>query len=343
MKTQKIQSIYHLRKLIDMLINRIFTLLIISFSFPLLVNLYWKIYCSLCQLPYDKNIFSPDAFSKLYFFLILCLGIVIVLKLLCYTILSFYGRKIYESNNTASKDMQLIALGNLKEEASFSSRITVIHILKVAKIITLCFQWFFIFLSMLPYIKRIIAEAKMHETITSSHIFSIIILLLIAGSIPAIAGGILLYLIKHDLQHLLDTHISQHSSYNSLTGVNFDEMNGIQFEQYCMTLFTCLGYKYMSYTKASQDQGVDLIGFKDGCKYAIQCKRYSYAVGNKAIQEVVAGMNMYSCQKALVITTNYFTRQARQLALVNNVELIDRTKLLQLLRSASISKTANQS
>lgn len=342
MKTQKIQSIFYLRRLIDMLINRLLILFVILFSLPIFLYLYLRIYCSLCELSHNKyDVFLYQFSPKLHFVLALCLCTVLALKLLNYTALSFYGRKIFQSNNTTSKDKSFLALANIKEEATISARVTVIRILKITRIIILCLFALLIMLSWLPYIKPIVNEFKMLDTFTIKHFNGLLLILIFAASIPALAGCILLYLMKIDRQRLLNMHISQRSSYNSLTGKNLDAMTGIQFEQYCMTLFTCLGYKHMSCTKASQDQGVDLVGFKDGCKYAIQCKRYSHTVGNKAIQEVVAGMNMYSCQKAIVITTNYFTRQAKQLARVNEVALIDRIKLQQLIRSASLIKNTN--
>lgn len=340
MKAQKIQDIFYLRKLIDMLINRLLILLAILFSFPTFLSLYWRIYCSLRELPRDKyNTFLQHFSPNFYFALALCLCAALALKLLSYAALSFYGRKVL-SNNTAVKEKRL-ASANMKEEAAISARVIVIRVLRIARIIILCLFTLLIMLSWLPYVKPIIEECKILDTFTIKHFNGLLLTLIFASCIPALTGCILLYLITLDRRRLLNTHIYQCSSYNSLTGKNLDAMTGIQFEQYCMTLLTCLGYKHMSYTKASQDQGVDLIGFKDGCKYAIQCKRYSYTVGNKAIQEVVAGMNMYSCQKAIVITTNYFTRQAKQLARVNDVDLIDRAKLRQLIRSASLTKTTN--
>ena len=54
----------------------------------------------------------------------------------------------------------------------------------------------------------------------------------------------------------------------------------------------------------------------------------------KAIQEAVASINYYSCNKAMVISNSYFTKNARELASSNSVELWDRDKLIELLSKA---------
>ena len=46
-----------------------------------------------------------------------------------------------------------------------------------------------------------------------------------------------------------------------------------------------------------------------------------------AIQEAFAGKNYYNCDKVMVITNNYFTSSAIELAKINNVVLWDRNIL----------------
>jgi len=55
----------------------------------------------------------------------------------------------------------------------------------------------------------------------------------------------------------------------------------------------------------------------------VQCKFYSHPVGVSAVQQVVGGMAYYDCDRAMVITNNTFTRQAKELAERNDVELLD--------------------
>lgn len=98
-------------------------------------------------------------------------------------------------------------------------------------------------------------------------------------------------------------------------------MTGYEFEEVCAQTLKRKGYKHIEITKASVDQGVDIIATKKGIRYAIQCKYYSYPVGNKSVQEVVAGMKIYDCEKAIVMTNTRFTKAAIELAQANEVEL----------------------
>ena len=105
-----------------------------------------------------------------------------------------------------------------------------------------------------------------------------------------------------------------------------DLMSGLEFEQFVADLFERKGYK-VKVTKASGDQGIDVIAEKSGTKIGIQAKCYSGTVGNSAIQEAVAGKQFYLCDKAMVITNNYFTPSAIELAAANDVVLWNRDLL----------------
>ena len=48
---------------------------------------------------------------------------------------------------------------------------------------------------------------------------------------------------------------------------------------------------------------------------------------NTPIQEVVGGLAYYQCDKGAVMTNQYFTEPAKQLAQVNDIELLDRDTL----------------
>ena len=116
-----------------------------------------------------------------------------------------------------------------------------------------------------------------------------------------------------------------------------DKMEGHEFEQYCATLLRKLNFSNVKVTKGSGDQGVDVIAEKDGKRYAIQCKRYSSTLGNSPIQEVNAGMLFYHCQVAAVMTNQYFTSGAKQLAKVTGVLLWDRDELIRMINQANAS------
>jgi restriction system protein len=112
---------------------------------------------------------------------------------------------------------------------------------------------------------------------------------------------------------------------------DFDSLTGLEFEQFCCHIFSLCGFRDVSGTPGSRDFGVDLIGSRDGMKYAIQCKRYSGKVGVKAVQEIAAGRSFYNCDAAAVVTNRYFTKAAVELAAATGVELIDRDQLAEMV------------
>ncbi len=70
---------------------------------------------------------------------------------------------------------------------------------------------------------------------------------------------------------------------------------------------------------------------KDNVKYVVQAKRWNQKIGVKAIQEIVAAIKHYKADKGMVITNNYFTKNAENLARTNEVELWDRNKLISFM------------
>jgi len=111
----------------------------------------------------------------------------------------------------------------------------------------------------------------------------------------------------------------------------FSMLSGEDFEKLLYRLFSAMGYKVQLVGKRG-DQGGDLIAIKDDERLLIQAKCYNdWYTGNKAIQEVVAAMKYYDCNKAIVVTTSYFTSEAIDLAKVNNVSLIPKNQLQEWL------------
>lgn len=115
-----------------------------------------------------------------------------------------------------------------------------------------------------------------------------------------------------------------------------DKMAGLEFEHFLCDLYSKNGYK-AEVTKASGDQGADLIIEKFGERTVVQAKRYSGVVTNTAIQEVVGAKAHYNCSKAMVVTNSYFTKSAMELANSNDVELVDREKLEEKLKDYNLS------
>jgi len=165
-------------------------------------------------------------------------------------------------------------------------------------------------------------------------------------------GKFIYYLIKHDkftnnernyftcweiviprINHIMENKkfsnfVSRLKTSNTSNQIKYtindvDLMDGLEFEKFIAELFSKMGYE-SEITKASGDQGIDVIASKNGNTIGIQAKCYSSTVGNSAIQEVVAGKVHYRLHKAIVVTNNFFTDSAQQLAKSNSIILWDR-------------------
>jgi restriction system protein len=111
---------------------------------------------------------------------------------------------------------------------------------------------------------------------------------------------------------------------------DLDKLNGEDFERYLEILFKKLGYQVRR-TTYQGDYGADLILRRGDEEISVQAKRYNRSVGVKAVQEAVTAKDYYGCNKAMVVTNSYFSRQAKTLAKANRVELWDRNELVNRL------------
>ncbi len=107
-------------------------------------------------------------------------------------------------------------------------------------------------------------------------------------------------------------------------------MEGIEFEQFIADFLRKQGYTVET-TKGSGDQGVDLLLSTDNRRIAVQLKRHTRPVTNKAVQEVLTGRVLYKADEACVITTSSFTRGAVEAARGTGVRLIDGDELREWL------------
>ena len=110
----------------------------------------------------------------------------------------------------------------------------------------------------------------------------------------------------------------------------FSTLSGSDFENLLYRLFTAIGYAVQK-TGKTGDQGGDLIANMNGQRIVIQAKCYTSTVGNAAVQEAVAAQKFYDCNKIMVVTNSSFTKEAIELAKVNNVELVGGRRLSELL------------
>ena len=105
---------------------------------------------------------------------------------------------------------------------------------------------------------------------------------------------------------------------------DIDLMEGHDFEYFCADLLRKKGFQEVEVTKGSGDYGIDILAQKDGVTYGIQCKCYATPVGVKAVQEAYAGKDYYDCMVGVVLTNQYFTTPAVEVANKLKIMLWDR-------------------
>lgn len=121
---------------------------------------------------------------------------------------------------------------------------------------------------------------------------------------------------------------------NIYANVNYDNLNGLEFEKYCAYILFKSGYENIKITPSSGDHDIDILAEKDEITYAIQCKCYSDNIGNAAVQQAHTGKSLYHKDIAVVMTNRYFTQQAIDEAKTLGVKLWDRDKLNNLIEQA---------
>jgi restriction system protein len=105
-----------------------------------------------------------------------------------------------------------------------------------------------------------------------------------------------------------------------------DQMTGLQFEQCVAGLLKAQGYHRIRLTEQF-DYGVDITAEKDGIHWGIQVKRNSGLVGANAVRQAVTALNIYGCDRAMVITNSSYSYVATELAVSNGCVLIGRDTL----------------
>ncbi len=120
-----------------------------------------------------------------------------------------------------------------------------------------------------------------------------------------------------DIQDIIDDVAKK----NYIETLKFNpKMNGFEFELFCADKLKKEGWN-ISKTKNGADQGIDLIIQKGKRKVGVQCKKYARPIGNKAVQEVKAGLDFYNLNEGIVIVNNSFTKSAIELAKSNKIGL----------------------
>lgn len=134
---------------------------------------------------------------------------------------------------------------------------------------------------------------------------------------------------------VFDKAIEEHIFYKKTTSSKFtiNTKEHSLYEHDCCKVIKSFGWD-AKVTPGSGDQGVDIIAEKHGKKIAFQCKLYhSQPVGNSAVQQVKSGGNYFKCNSFAVISNNYYSTSAKQLASSLGVKLMHHSEIEGFLSS----------
>lgn len=131
-----------------------------------------------------------------------------------------------------------------------------------------------------------------------------------------------------EIQYLIDERAKAKQSEPQFASFS-DSMNPNEFEHYCAEQLAHAGWS-ARVTPKGRDQGVDVEAEKNGLRVVLQCKFYSGAVGNKAVQEIAAGRAFARAHRGAVVTNSKYTSSAEQLAATNGILLLHYSDLAKL-------------
>lgn len=135
------------------------------------------------------------------------------------------------------------------------------------------------------------------------------------------------------MEEIDNTAMSEAATFDDLYSPT---MSGVEYEQYCAAVLESSGWKVRT-TRATGDQGVDIIGEIRGEIVVFQCKHYTHPIGNKAVQEVIAGRTFEHVKYAAVISNAPYTLAAKQLAASDGIVLLHHADLYDLNMSRFVS------
>jgi restriction system protein len=108
-----------------------------------------------------------------------------------------------------------------------------------------------------------------------------------------------------------------------------NELRGLSpeaFEKWTAARFRELGFR-ASLTPAQGDHGVDVVVEKPGWKGVVQCKKYTGAVGEPVLRDLLGTMHAYQANCAYLVTTGRLTGPAQHWVRGKPIEVWDGTYL----------------
>ena len=100
-----------------------------------------------------------------------------------------------------------------------------------------------------------------------------------------------------------------------------ETLDPVAFEHACATALRQSGWS-ARVVGSPADQGADIIAERNGVTVAVQCKLHSRLIGNRAVQQALAGRVYHRATKAAVVATMPYSVPAQALAARSGVYLL---------------------
>ncbi len=119
------------------------------------------------------------------------------------------------------------------------------------------------------------------------------------------------------------------------------DMSWREFEMLVGEVFRQRGFSVVEFGGNGPDDGIDLMLKKNGETHLVQCKQWkAYKVGVDVVRELYGVMAAKGAVSGYVVTSGVYTNEARAFADGRNIELIDGSKLTQMIQGVKLSNHA---
>ncbi|MDD4212028.1 MAG: restriction endonuclease [Bacilli bacterium] len=119
-----------------------------------------------------------------------------------------------------------------------------------------------------------------------------------------------------------------------------NKLDPIAFEYFVKEMFVRKGYKAWT-TKRTHDNGTDVIAEKGNERISIQVKHSSKPINDYAVYQTRRGKIISKANKAILVTNNELTNQAKLAANYDTIEFIDSHDISLFLRKNGTIKVTN--
>lgn len=120
-----------------------------------------------------------------------------------------------------------------------------------------------------------------------------------------------------------------------------DAMSWREFEMLVGEAYRLQGFEVTETGGGGADGGVDLVLTRGGERFFVQCKQWrAFKVGVDTVRELYGVMAARGAAGGFVVTSGRFTNDAKRFTQGRNIQLVDGSRLLGMLRLAQQSRSA---